>query len=257
MMGPAIVELTLIVMIRGQTMKMKLSDYDKIILNVSGGKDSQAMVEIIASEQGILDKLVLVYADTGAEWKESIIQCDLISKKYNIPLIIAKAFRSLPEEILRRGMWPSISCRHCTSACKRSNIDKVVRKYEGNVLVVTGERREESRKRSILEESEPLSRLTTKKRNVVSYRPMLGFTEQDIFRIINASGLSAHPAYGYGNERVSCALCVLASENDLRVGAKHNPELAKQYLKMESEMNHRFKSNKTLKTILSQTSFDY
>jgi len=69
--------------------------------------------------------------------------------------------------------------------------------------------------------------------------------------------LPAHPAYGFGNERVSCVLCVLATENDLRVGAKHNPEFAKQYLKMEEDMNHKFKSNKTLKTILSQTSFDY
>lgn len=236
---------------------MKLSDYDKIILSVSGGKDSQAMVEIVASEPAVSDKLVLVYADTGAEWKESVVQCELISKKHNIPLIVSKAFRSLPEEILRRRMWPSASCRNCTSNCKRSNIDKIVRKYEGNILVVTGERREESRKRSILEEEEPLSRLTTKKRNVTSYRPMLGFTEQDIFRIISASGLPAHPAYGFGNERVSCVLCVLATENDLRVGAKHNPEFAKQYLKMEEDMNHRFKSNKTLKTILSQTSFDY
>jgi 3'-phosphoadenosine 5'-phosphosulfate sulfotransferase (PAPS reductase)/FAD synthetase len=236
---------------------MKLSDYDKIILSVSGGKDSQAMVEIVVSEQGISsDKIVLVYADTGAEWKESVVQCELISKRHNVPLIVSKSFRPLPEEILKRGMWPSATCRMCTANCKRSNIDKVVRKYEGNILVVTGERREESRKRSVLEESEPLSRLTTKKRNVTSYRPMLGFTEEDIFRIIRASGLPPHPAYGFGNERVSCALCVLGSENDLRVGATHNPELAKQYLKMEEDMNHRFKSKKTLKTILSQTYFE-
>ena len=102
---------------------MKLSDYDKIILSVSGGKDSQAMVEIVASETGVSDKLVLVYADTGAEWKESVVQCELISKKHNIPLVVSKAFRPLPEEILRRKMWPSASCRKCTSNCKRSNIE--------------------------------------------------------------------------------------------------------------------------------------
>jgi 3'-phosphoadenosine 5'-phosphosulfate sulfotransferase (PAPS reductase)/FAD synthetase len=236
---------------------IELNNYDKIILSISGGKDSQAMTELVSAESKIHDRLVLAYADTGAEWKESLIQCELISKKYNIPLIVGKAYRPLPEEIMLRGMWPSSSCRLCTSNCKRSNLDKIVRKFNGNILVVTGERREESRSRSILEESDLLSRLTTRNRTVTSYRPMLGFTEQDIFRIIKSSGLQEHPAYGYGNERVSCALCVLASENDLRVGAKHNPELAQKYIAMEQIMNHKFKSNKTLKTILRQTEFEF
>lgn len=236
---------------------MNLSAYDKIILSISGGKDSQAMTELVSAESKIHDRLVLAYADTGAEWKESLIQCELISKKYNIPLIVGKAYRPLPEEIMLRGMWPSSSCRLCTSNCKRSNLDKIVRKFNGNILVVTGERREESRSRSILEESEPISRLTTRTRNVSSYRPMLGFTENDIWRIIKESGLEAHPAYGLGNERVSCVLCVLASENDLRVGAKANPEFAAQYLRMEVEMNHKFKSTKTLKTILRQTELEF
>lgn len=230
-----------------------LTNYDKIIISISGGKDSQAMTEIISAEAGVVgvsNRLILTYADTGAEWPESLEQCEIIAEKYNIPLLINNSHRALPEHIARRGMWPSATCRYCTSDCKRDAVHKAVRKYQGNVLVVTGERREESRHRSMLEESGTLGRLTTKTRNVSFYRPMLGFTEEDIWRTIRASGLAAHPAYSYGNERVSCVLCVLASENDLRVGANHYPGLADNYLRMEHAINHTFRNNKSLKEIL-------
>ena len=181
---------------------IKFKEYDKVILSVSGGKDSQAMVEVMVAEaisQEAQDKLLLAYADTD---------------------------------------------------CKRAAVDKAVREHTGNILVVTGERREESRKRALLEETGPLSRLSTKDRIVTSFRPMLGFTEQDVWRIIGASGLRHHPAYDYGNERVSCALCVLASENDLRIGAEHHPDLAERYLRMEKKIGHTFRSGKRLKDIL-------
>ena len=232
---------------------IKFKEYDKVILSVSGGKDSQAMVEVMVAEaisQEAQDKLLLAYADTGAEWKESRMQCQEMEAFYGIPLRIIEAYRPLPEHIERRGMWPSMACRYCTSDCKRAAVDKAVREHTGNILVVTGERREESRKRALLEETGPLSRLSTKDRIVTSFRPMLGFTEQDVWRIIGASGLRHHPAYDYGNERVSCALCVLASENDLRIGAEHHPDLAERYLRMEKKIGHTFRSGKRLKDTL-------
>lgn len=234
----------------------RLQDYDKIILSISGGKDSQAMADVIVGEAinvGVKDRLLFAYADTGAEWPESRIQCEKISKHYGVPLQIAKAFMPLPEKIASRGKFPCSSCRYCTSDCKRGALDKVARQFNGKILKVTGERREESRQRSILEEIEPFSRLTTRKREVTSYRPMLGFTEADIWRIIRASGLDYHPAYHFGNSRVSCALCVLGSHDDLRIGAERNPELAQKYLQIEKQSGHKFNTHKTLENILKGT----
>ncbi len=59
----------------------------------------------------------------------------------------------------------------------------------------------------------------------------------------------AHPAYVFGNQRVSCTLCILASKNDLRVGAIHNPELYRTYVQMERESGFTFQHKKPLSEI--------
>lgn len=58
-----------------------------------------------------------------------------------------------------------------------------------------------------------------------------------------------HPAYVYGNERVSCAICVLASENDIRNGIKHNPQLYDDLVTMELESGFSFKNKFALHSV--------
>ena len=57
-------------------------------------------------------------------------------------------------------------------------------------------------------------------------------------------GWTGHPAYVYGSTRLSCALCVLASRNDLEVGARHNPELHRHLSELEqiggATFRHKF-----------------
>jgi hypothetical protein len=55
-----------------------------------------------------------------------------------------------------------------------------------------------------------------------------------------------HPAYAMGNERVSCMICILGSPNDLRNGAKHNPELLQEMIAMEHEGKATFKAKFSL-----------
>lgn len=66
-------------------------------------------------------------------------------------------------------------------------------------------------------------------------------------------GWVGHPAYVFGNKRLSCALCVLADDNDIRNGAEHNPRLAAMYLEMESATGCTFKSTKSLASIIGAT----
>lgn len=60
------------------------------------------------------------------------------------------------------------------------------------------------------------------------------------------SGWSAHPAYVFGNERLSCSICVLASKNDLLNGANHNPDTYLRYLELELEGDATFKNGWSL-----------
>jgi len=54
-------------------MRPDLTDFDLVLVNTSGGKDSQAMLHYLvtlAREQGALDRLVAVHADLGrVEWE--------------------------------------------------------------------------------------------------------------------------------------------------------------------------------------------
>ena len=66
------------------------------------------------------------------------------------------------------------------------------------------------------------------------------------------AGFPCHPAYVYGNARVSCALCVLATENDLRVGAEHNPALLAELTAIETASGQTFQPRKSLADVAAR-----
>jgi 3'-phosphoadenosine 5'-phosphosulfate sulfotransferase (PAPS reductase)/FAD synthetase len=233
---------------------MNLRNYDCIILSLSGGKDSQAMLAImnaLAHVQAVHSNLLPIHIDTGNEWPETLPHVELLTHNYGLRLEILKPLRPIPDEIARRGKWPSPTCRYCTSACKRDPYDKFIRTLPNErILHVTGERKEESRNRSTLPEHEIETRLVTHKRSVEHWRPMLDFSEDDIFAITARSSLPLHPAYHYGLTRMACMFCVLARASELRIAAKHHPAIAERFLQLEKSINHKFTNNKSLRTIL-------
>ena len=52
-------------------------------------------------------------------------------------------------------------------------------------------------------------------------------------------------------KQLSCAICVLATDNDIRNGASECPDLAEHYLRIESEYGHTFRHKKSLYEILN------
>jgi 3'-phosphoadenosine 5'-phosphosulfate sulfotransferase (PAPS reductase)/FAD synthetase len=161
------------------------------------------------------------------------------------------------QKVVRAG-WPSSQCRYCTSDCKRDPIQKVVRhtwpaELKGtSILSVTGERRQESSHRAKLPFLETNKPLTAGGRKVTNWRPILGYKTEDVWAHIAATGLPRHVAYDRGNERLSCAICVLATDNDIRNGAEACPELAEHYLRIERETGHTFRYKKSLAAILGR-----
>ena len=251
----------------------QLTAYDGIAISISGGKDSQAILEVmhtIIRAQDYSGKVIAVHADTGAEWPQSLPHCRMLCAHYGFDLQVAVPFRALPEHIELRcrklqaagiaGGWPSMDCRYCTSDCKRNPIHKVVRAQfplpEGRKLVrvlsVTGERRQESTGRAKLPVFNTEKALATGFREVVAYRPILDFRVEDVWATIAGTGLPRHVAYDKGNERLSCALCMLAKPGDIRNGARECPELAEHYLRIERETGHTFKNRQTLASILAR-----
>lgn len=252
-----------------QVPDIRLNEYSAVVISISGGKDSQGILRTMVGlvrDQEYAGSVVAVHADTGGEWPQSLPHCRMLCNHYGIPLEVALPVRPLPEHIERRAQvlkeagkdepaWPSSACRYCTSDCKRDPIHKVVRGLfpqtpDGPVLSVTGERRQESAHRAKLPFMEEVKRLRTAKRTVMGWRPILDWSLDEVWADITASGLPRHVAYDRGNERLSCALCVLAKDADIRNGALECPELALRYLALERETGFTFKNGKSLKQIL-------
>lgn len=80
------------------------------------------------------------------------------------------------------------------------------------VLLVTGERREESDNRAAYAQI-TRHKCNSKKRRVDQYRAVLEWSEQEVWAIIERNGLRPHPAYRLGWNRVSCMTCVFGDAN--------------------------------------------
>jgi 3'-phosphoadenosine 5'-phosphosulfate sulfotransferase (PAPS reductase)/FAD synthetase len=83
------------------------------------------------------------------------------------------------------------------------------------VLVITGERAQESANRARYAEFEP-HRADNRngqrvRRYIDHWRPVLRWSIEDVWRIIEAWRVQAHPAYELGYGRVSCRGCVFSS----------------------------------------------
>lgn len=180
--------------------------------------------------------------------------------------------------------FPSSAARYCTSDYKRAVIDKWIRnEFPENASVISaiGFRADESPDRAkkpcfaVRSNCEAQS----KNRQVLDWHPVLNYSKADVWQTIGYTldelqaivadvraywskngnektleyiqeiGFKAHPAYALGNERVSCALCVLASKNDLDNGARMNPELHSELISIEDVSGFTFKQGFSLKEI--------
>lgn len=263
-----------------------------LAVSISGGKDSQVMLREMVTIRQMLDldvddnggKFFAVHADLGRmEWKESLSECQRHCKRtngINTPLVVVRRpqgdlLQQMQDRMKKlegtgKPFWPSSAARYCTSDQKRGQIDKVLRKYE-IVISAEGIRAEESPARSKLPvigirkqiTAERLREMTVEQaikerqpgeRLAVTWRPILYWQAQYHVWVQLGGKDLAHPAYRFGNDRVSCAFCVMASANDLSVGARHNPELFETLCKMEDESGCSFQNKRWLRDISSRIS---
>lgn len=117
-----------------------------------------------------------------------------------------------------RLMFPAavadLRTRWCSAALKidvaSAAINNDPRLKEANVLVVTGERRQESNNRARYAQVDE-HKSTTKKRRVDQWRAIIDWREDRVWRIIEDWRLRPHPAYFLGWGRVSCLPCIFGN----------------------------------------------
>ena len=217
-----------------------------VVLNHSGGKDSQAMT-ILVSREVPREQLLVVHAPLGeVEWPGTIEHIE-DTIPFGVPLIFAPVAsgKTLLERVEERGLWPSNSARWCTSDFKRSPIERELRRYlkaeprfGSRIVSAMGMRAEESPARAKLIPWRQNGRNSKAGRKWFDWLPIHGLKTDDVFRIIAEPGQVPHWAYGAGMSRLSCSFCILASRADLRRAAELRPSLYRNYVALEKRIGH-------------------
>lgn len=224
-----------------------------VAIGVSGGKDSQAAALAVAEH---LDRRrhdgprLLVHADLGSvEWAESLPACRMLAQHLATELVVLhreqgglmERWESRWQSSVTRYQnlstvtlvpcWSTPKMRFCTSEMKTHPIMAMLkRRFPGRTVInVTGIRREESRSRarSTVTEQSSDGRIRT-------WRPILDWSEIDVFSAIARHGMNPHPAYRhFFMNRVSCRFCIMSSFSDL-IAAARQPQTHDLYRRMVS-----------------------
>lgn len=135
-----------------------------------------------------------------------------------------------------------LSVRYCSAYLKVDVCSIAVANQERfrnqRILVVSGERAEESAARSKYRAFEPDrsdARDGVLKRHVDRYRPVHRWSEEEVWAIIERWNVQPHVAYRLGWGRVSCALCIFGSRNQWASARAVMPEQFKRVAGFERE----------------------
>lgn len=240
-----------------------LASYDRIIVNTSAGKDSQAMLDVVvhaAEQAGVRDRIVAFHADLGrVEWPGTPELAAEHAAHYGVRFEkIARPQGDLLAQIEQRGRFPDNARRYCTSDHKRGQgrklLTALVRELElsrpARLLACMGFRRQESpsrRKKTMLRRDEGASNGL---RHVDEWLPILEWDLDEVWRRIADAGTRPHPAYAAGMPRLSCCFCVLASRGALVRAAQLMPDLAAEYAAVEVRIDHRFRKDLSMAEII-------
>ena len=241
-----------------------------VVLNLSGGKDSQAMALAVLAymeERQHSNKVYAVHADLGrAEWHQTpaVVAAQALSMGLDLTIVqhakgdLLDRMVERAEKLQRDGdhkpFWPSPAARYCTSDMKRNPIDKFLRSLDHDlILSVEGLRAEESSARAKKGCAETRKQINTKRRDAITWRPIMLWTAHDVFTAIGGvDGENVHPAYALGNDRLSCSLCIMGSKGDLARGAIHNPEYANAVADLEEQYGWSFTQTTSIVDLCKQ-----
>jgi 3'-phosphoadenosine 5'-phosphosulfate sulfotransferase (PAPS reductase)/FAD synthetase len=233
-------------------------NWDSVVVNISGGKDSSALM-VWALNAFPKEKLHFIHAEIDIDWKETLpvvrAQCahfgvkaivvcgtfaDGSKKGFLSKLVAPRKDRKTGQ--LKQNRFPDMNNRWCTSELKQSPIHKWIRQnLKGRILNLMGERGEESRQRSNLNEVRRDEKLSCAGREVWNVSPIHKMTEAEVWEVIRENNIPVHPCYSWGVKRASCAICIFSSNADIKVAAKHAPEIVAKYLEAEKKITHTFR----------------
>jgi 3'-phosphoadenosine 5'-phosphosulfate sulfotransferase (PAPS reductase)/FAD synthetase len=239
-----------------------------LAISISGGKDSQALLKSVMDwyrSENLSNKVFAIHSDLGEmEWEQTSEFVEKTCKDLNVELVVVRSEIDFLDRIENRRIqlegqnkphFPSFKQRYCTSTMKIDPINKYLKQFD-YVISIEGIRWAESKARA----TKPrVAKRDGMKRKAITWNAICDFTIEDVWGTYNQSQdtykeaqklyrltnevpewWNFHPAYAMGNQRLSCAVCVLANKNDLVNGVKHNPKLAEKIAESEKKSGFSF-----------------
>lgn len=110
-----------------------------------------------------------------------------------------------------QGRWCSGNLKAAVQDSVTANLEKT--RQGVKILVVSGERRGESSGRSKYNEIEIHRTNAEKKlkRTVHQWRPVIDYSEKDVWEVLKRHKVNPHPCYRAGWNRCSCAMCIFST----------------------------------------------
>lgn len=167
-----------------------------------------------------------------------------------------------------RLKWPAMSAdlstRWCSAYAKIDVFKRVLNnhpKYQGTlehpkkILVITGERREESPNRARYLKAERHS-TSSRTKIVHQYRPVIDWSEAEIWQLYEQHRLLPFPAYLLGWNRTSCLGCIFSTSDLWAMMREIVPERFARLVKLEKELQHTIDPKLTLEEKANRGSLD-
>jgi len=249
---------------RGQALRNRLQrmdaegSFDHIVVSTSGGKDSGALLCWATRTFGA-DRIIALHAELDTDWDETLptvkAQCENLGVKLHIVkredekgvldlLLAGQVDRKTGEK--KQKKWPGPNQQWCTAQVKTQPCDKFCSQLGGNVLVLCGERAEESTRRA---RKHVFNEKVYKRKGTMMIKasPIVDWTEGKVWAENNFYEMPKHPCYALGVSRASCAICIYSSKKEIAIAAQHNPKLVNRYLEAEKQINHKFRYDSSKK----------
>ena len=204
---------------------------DRLVVGVSGGKDSTAVCLHLLENGFSKSDFDRVFIDTG--W-ESPITYEYLNRLEGLIGSITRIKKEIPipeehkefclhiesllgfespfvRRLLKYLHFSRGNQKWCTGVLKVEPLREYFYQMEDEPINVVGIRKEESAKRSALEEWE-----YAKHFDCYVWRPIINWREQDVINIHHRFGLVPNPLYLSGNmPRVGCWPCINANKHSI------------------------------------------